>query len=435
MQDVLGAENRPLGQQPMVVVGQGPTATDGDQSRVTFFRENRHDYIIVVVRELHGEAIGCEADGMYDVLIVGAGPAGSAAALAARRCGASVLVLDRDTFPRDKACGDGIAPHALAVLAELGVTGLTDGYAPVPSLQVVSPAGEHVERTFGAPVYTIPRVVLDHRLLDAAVVAGATMRQHRVRRLTVRDDRVEVDGWTARVVIGADGASSIVRRHLGALPNPPGHLALAIRGYAPMPAGAKHRQRIVMADRAWPAYAWSFPIGDGRRNVGYGELLRSGPINRTHLLDRLAMLLPDTDRGTITDLKAHHLPLSSHRPIAGRGRLLLAGDALSLINPFTGEGIFYAVVSGALAGRAAATGAANAGERYARVLRARLGRHFRHTTALRRLATKPWIVDAGVRAANHRQATFDALVELGLGDGLISPRLIGSLISSGWASR
>jgi len=91
------------------------------------------------------------------------------------------------------------------------------------------------------------------------------------------------------------------------------------------------------------------------------------------------------------------------------------------------------VLSGALAGQTAATGAANSGERYAQALRARLGRHLRHTTALRRIATKHWNVDAGVRAANRRQATFNALVELGLGDGLITPRLIGSLISSGWA--
>lgn len=372
---------------------------------------------------------------MYDVLIVGAGPAGSAAALAANRCGASVLVLDREAFPRDKACGDGIAPHVLAVLAQLGATGLTDGYAPVPSLHVVSPNGDHAERAFRSPVYTIPRMVFDDRLLSAAIAAGTTVRRHRARRLTVRNDHVEVDGVTARIVIGADGASSTVRRHLGLSANPPGHLALAIRGYAPVPPGASHHQRIVMADRDWPAYAWSFPIGDGRRNVGYGELLRDCSINRAHLLDSLGKLLPDTDRGTIIDLKAHHLPLSSHLPSAARGRVLLAGDALSLINPFTGEGIFYAVVSGALAGQAAATGAANAGERYAAALRSRLGRHIRHTTALRRIATKHWIVNAGVRAAGRRQAAFDALVELGLADGLVTPRLIGSLISSGWPQR
>jgi geranylgeranyl reductase family protein len=374
-------------------------------------------------------------DAPYDVLIVGAGPAGSAAALAARRRGAKVLLLDRDAFPRDKACGDGIAPHALGVLAELGVAELTDGYPPVSSLHVVGPGGDQVKRRFNAPVHTIPRVVFDNRLLHAAVAAGATVRRHRVRRLTVHDEYVAVDGISARVVIGADGAASTVRRHLGAPANPPGHVALAIRGYAPESPEAPHQQQIVMAGRTWPAYAWSFPIGDGRRNVGYGELLRGKSISRTHLLDRLSMLLPDVGRSTITRLKAHHLPLSSRRPIAGRGRLLLAGDALSLINPFTGEGIFYAVVSGALAGTAAADGTAEAGQRYAAALRSRLGRHLRHTTTLARIATKPSIVDAGVRAARRRQASFDALVELGLGDGLITPLLLGSVAWDGRLGR
>jgi menaquinone-9 beta-reductase len=192
--------------------------------------------------------------------------------------------------------------------------------------------------------------------------------------------------------------------------------------------------RIVMAAQDWPAYAWSFPIGDGRRNIGYGEVLRARTLSRAHLLDRLSSLLPDVDLELVTDLRAHHLPLSTYRPPAGRGRLLLAGDAMSLINPMTGEGIFYAVLSGALAGAAAATGTADAGDRYARTLYARLGRHLRHTRILASLGTRPWAVDAGIRAANRRQRAFDALVDLGLGEGLLTPRLLGSAAAA-WLVR
>ncbi|MEV0569195.1 geranylgeranyl reductase family protein [Dactylosporangium sp. NPDC050588] len=361
----------------------------------------------------------------FDVVVVGAGPAGAAAALAARRAGASVLLLDKAGFPRDKPCGDGVAPHALDVLAGLGVTGVEDGFAPVPSLRLVGPAGGAVARRHARPAYTIPRLILDERIVAGAVAAGAVLRRHTVRRIEERPDRVVVDGMvSARAVIGADGAYSTVRKALGQPPNGPGHLALAIRGYAPF-AGQPAEQRIVTASREWPAYAWAFPIGDGTANIGYGEVLHGRPVSRAHLLDRLAELLPDVDTAAATGLRAHHLPLSTRRPAPARGRLLLAGDALSLINPFTGEGIFYAVLSGALAG-AAASGDAP-GRRYAAALRGRLGRHLRHSRAAALLGGRQWIVNAAVRAADRRQAVFDDLIELGLGDGTLTPRTVGAI--------
>ncbi|MFG2040816.1 geranylgeranyl reductase family protein [Dactylosporangium sp. NPDC048998] len=368
-----------------------------------------------------------DADGdRFDVVVVGAGPAGAAAALAARRAGAGVLLLDRAAFPRDKPCGDGIAPHALDVAAELGVTGLADGYAPVPALRLVGPGGGAVARRHARAAYTIPRTVFDRRLVDAAVRAGAVLRRHTVRRVEDRGDHAVLDGEIrAGAVVGADGAYSLVRKALGHAPNGPGHLALAIRGYAPAP-GLPPEQRIVTTAAGWPAYAWAFPIGDGRANVGYGEVLRGRALTRAHLLDRLAALLPDVNTAAATELRAHHLPLSTHRPPPAQGRLLLAGDALSLINPFTGEGIFYAVLSGALAGAAAAHGHSPAG-RYRAALRDRLGRHLRHSRVAAALSSRRWIVDAAVHAADRDQRVFDDLIELGLGDGLLTARTLGSI--------
>jgi menaquinone-9 beta-reductase len=359
-----------------------------------------------------------------DVAVVGAGPAGAAAAIAARRAGAQVVLLDAADFPRDKACGDGIAPYALDVLDRLGVPSPVDGFPPVPVLRLVSPRGAVVARPADRPAYTVPRRVFDHRLVTAAVAAGAELRRHRVRRVEVREDLVVLDGvLAARVVIGADGAGSVVRRGLGFPANPDGHVALAIRGYAPAPPGAPE-QRIVTSGRHWPAYAWSFPIGDGRANVGYGEVLRGQPVTREHLLDRLAALLPDVDIDAVAGRRAHHLPLSTRRPAPGRGRVLLAGDALSLVNPFTGEGIFYAVLSGALAGAAAARLDGAAATAYAQALRRRLGRHLRHSGVAARLAQRPRIVDGAVRAARADQRVFDTMLALGLGDGLLSPRTL-----------
>ncbi|MFI5486506.1 geranylgeranyl reductase family protein [Micromonospora echinaurantiaca] len=363
----------------------------------------------------------------FDVVVVGAGPAGSAAALAARRGGARVLLLDRADFPRDKACGDGVAAHALDVLADLGVPDAVAGYPPLPALRLVGPGGGAVARALPRPAYTVPRAVFDARLVSAAVAAGARLRRHAVRRVEVRTDRVVLDGEVAaRAVVGADGAGSVVRRALGHPVNPDRHLALAIRGYAPALPGPPEQLIVTSAPR-WPAYAWSFPIGDGRANVGYGEVLRGEPLTRAHLLDRLGALLPGTDPATVSDLRAHHLPLSTHRPPPGRGRVVLAGDALSLINPFTGEGIFYALLSGALAGAAAAGAPEQAARRYAAALRRRLGTHLRHSSVAAWLARRRRVVDAAVRAARRDDRTYRTIVELGLGDGRLDARTLGMI--------
>ncbi len=356
------------------------------------------------------------------MIVVGAGPAGSAAALAATRAGARVLLLDRDDFPRDKVCGDGIAPHALDVLAGLGVTGLVDADRPVTALRLVAPGGAAVARTLPRAAYTVPRRVFDARLVAAARDAGADLRRHTVRRVTDRGGHVEVDGrFAAGAVVGADGASSVVRRALGYPGNPGGHVAIAIRGYADARPGPAE-QLIHTTGAQWPAYAWSFPIGDGSANVGYGEVLRGRALSRAYLLDRLDHLLPGSRP---TGLRAHHLPLATHRPPPGRGRLLLAGDALSLINPFTGEGIFYAVLSGALAGAAAAGD--DPARRYAAALRSRLGRHLRQSGAVARLTRRPRFVDAAVRAADRDARVFAQVVDLGLGDGTLTYRTLARI--------
>jgi geranylgeranyl reductase family protein len=360
----------------------------------------------------------------WDVVVVGGGPAGAATALAARAAGRSVLVLDRADFPRDKVCGDGIAPEALDVLAGLGVdpAGLTEGYPSVPRLRLRSPGGAEVERTMHRPASVVPREVFDARLLAAALAAGAELRRHTVRRVDVRPDAVEVDGsLTADVVVAADGAESVVRRGLGLTPNRPRHTAIAIRGYAPEPMGQLGVQVIKTTEQRWPAYAWSFPLGDGWANVGYGELV-SGGVTRGGLLAGLEELL---EGGEADNPRAHRLPLSTGRPRLPDGRVLLAGDAASLINPLTGEGIFYAVLSGSIAG-AAATHGPEAGRVYRRAMHRRLGRHLRHSSTAAWVSRGPVVMDAAFRAAAADQRVFDDVVRLGLADGLLTARTLAA---------
>ena len=374
----------------------------------------------------------------FDLIIVGAGPAGSAAALAALQAdpGARVALVDAAAFPRDKACGDGIAPQALHELARLGVPDAATGFAPVGQLRLRSPLGREVLAEPREAAYVIPRTVFDARLVDAATRAGAVLHKRRIRTLTITADGVLLaPDLRGRVVIGADGANSTVRRLLGLAPNPPEHCAVAMRGYASGVPGPPE-QLIEMVAEGWPAYAWSFPIdGPGhqdRANVGFGMLrssLAARPeAGRAALAGPLAELLPDQPADQ-ESLRAHHLPLSTYRPRQPDGRVLLAGDAASLINPLTGEGIYYAVLSGRLAGTAAVSpGGAAAGSAYRAMLRRELGLHLATTSLLSRLSRSPEIFDAGLALASRDRAAMDALVEVGLGRGTLPPSLMWRLL-------
>ncbi|WP_202387863.1 NAD(P)/FAD-dependent oxidoreductase [Nocardioides flavescens] len=364
-----------------------------------------------------------QIEGHWDVVIVGAGPAGSSAALAALHADPSlrVLLLDRADFPRDKSCGDGIPPHVGVALARVGVTGVTDGWTPLTQLELAR--GETaVARDLAREVHVIPRKVFDARLVERAVERGAVLQRRRVHSLAELP--------AGAVVVGADGAHSFVRAELGL---PWGRRALAIRGYAPTPDHRRGTQVIRYGDRRQPAYAWAFDRGDGLSNVGYGELLPGpgepgGAPSRALLMEQLEELLPGAAEGG-TDWKGHHLPLSGWRWHQPDGRVLLVGDAAGLINPMTGEGIYYAVATGVEAGLAAARAVRaheplGAGALHRQAVRRLLGRHLKHTWAASRLAEHPVIVDGGIRVARRDPRVFDELVELGLGDGRISGRLV-----------
>jgi menaquinone-9 beta-reductase len=390
-----------------------------------------------------------------DVAVAGAGPAGAVAALAVLNAWpqARVVLLDRQDFPRDKICGDGLAAQVLDVLAEVGEPALLDDWPRVHRLRLHFPDGAGAAGTMTRPTLVVPREVFDARLVEAAVKRGAVLRRHRVRQVRpLGSGGVLVDdALRARVLIGADGAHSAVRTSLGLPPPRPGTTAIALRGYAPAHPDRAQEQVIAFAGHAaWPAYAWSFPIGDGRANVGYGEALPvTGPgPSRARMREQLEVLLPGSTEG-ITGLKAYHLPLSTGRLRQPDGAVLLVGDALGLVNPLTGEGIHAAVRSGAVAGavaaraaragrpgrpgvaggaRAGAGGGQRAGREYRRALSGAMGAHLRHMDLVARLAVDPRVVRAGLEVSAADRRVFHALVDLGLADGRLTPHLVLALV-------
>jgi geranylgeranyl reductase family protein len=402
---------------------------------------------------------------VWDLVVVGAGPAGTATALGALAVdpSLSVLLVDRADFPRDKPCGDGIAPQVLDLLESVGVTGLLDDRTPVRRL-ALRRGDLAVSRDMARPARVVPRMIFDQRLVEAAQAAGAHLVRHRVKTIDVRPDCVQVDDLAGAIVVGADGANSVVRRvagerrlarrgvgegdgALGEGRGRVGPVALAIRGYAPTSVERAGRQEIVFGLARQPSYAWSFDRGDGLSNVGYGEqLIQSRPRpTRAELLERLEDLLPGSSAGG-TDWRGHHLPLSSWSWRPRNGRVLLAGDAAGLINPMTGEGIYYAIASGLLAGRAAAEAIrsreavagvgdvaemTDAGAAYRRTAGKLLGAHLRHTALSALLCRSGAVLDRGIRASAGDQLVFDDLVEIGLANGRITPGLVRGLLWPG----
>lgn len=367
-----------------------------------------------------------------DAIVVGAGPAGATAAITLRRFNPDrrVVMLDRSTFPRDKACGDAIASHAFAELARLGVTDVEGDAPPIDELHLTGPDGTFVSGRCAHPNRVIRRTVFDARLVDHAVDAGVELVHHRVRDVAVGDDRVTVDGrWSAPWLVAADGANSVLHRHLRVSQPAPRHRAIAVRAYADAAPDQIH-QRIDMVGTAWPSYAWSFPLGDGRANVGYGTRTSAVPEHGRRLLHDGLQRIAD---GRWDHPRTHPLPLSTGRPRPDHGRVLLAGDAAGLINPLTGEGIFYAIASGRMAGLAITRGWAGDADRwYHRMLRRRFGRHFATTSLLARLLDLRPLTPVVIRAL-HDPGAFTDLAEIGLGEGTATARLATAIVRSATA--
>lgn len=367
-----------------------------------------------------------------DVAVVGAGPAGTAAALALRqrRPEWDVLLVDRAPPGRDKPCGDAIGPDALPWLAAVGQHRLLAPAEQVAAYRLAAPGGGSVEGTPPAAGFVVPRAVFDARLLTAARRAGARFVQRRVIGLTQDTAGVTLalhggPAVRARYVVGADGANSTVRRQLGVPPSTGRHLAVAVRGYVPRPAGFD--ELLLAWDRApLLAYAWAFPTADGRLNVGYGRAVGQEPLGRAALVARcravLAKVAPAIDLREAA-FSGHRLPLNSRRQVPAHGRVLLAGDAAGMINPLTGEGISYALASGVLAGEsiAVAGAAADPARRYTAAVRERFAAHDRQVRLAYRLLS-PVVVTSVVRAVGNDARLFHRLLGLAIGSGTLSAR-------------
>ena len=303
-----------------------------------------------------------------DIVVVGAGPAGSAAATVLARGGRSVLVVDRSEFPRDKCCGDGLTTLALRELEALGLDPRSvPNWRTVDAAWLRSPSGREVRVPLpdGAGVFaaTTPRRELDAALVAVARAAGAEVAEgHALVGVQQHVDHViaDVDGLGAvhsRYVIGADGMWSPTRKLLGL--SEPGYLGEwhAFRQYARHVTGpAAHRLYVWFEADLLPGYLWSFPLPDGRVNIGFGiqrdgvrrvqdmKALWGELLQRPHVAHALGPHVELEDRHT-----AWPIPAGIDRAVLAAGRTLFVGDAARATDTMTGEGIGQAVLTGRLA--------------------------------------------------------------------------------------
>jgi menaquinone-9 beta-reductase len=328
--------------------------------------------------------------GEADVIVVGAGPAGSTTAYYLAQAGLDVLLLEKSRFPREKVCGDGLTPRGVKALVAMGISvGEQDGWVRNKGLRVIG-AGKRMELPWpelsSYPGYGLvrPRTDLDQmlarraqqagaRLLEGVTVTGPVLddRTGRITGVAAKDGADVERTYRARVIVAADGNSSRLSVGMGLRKRDDRPLGVAVRTYYQSP---RHDDDYLESwldlwdgDRLLPGYGWIFGMGDGTSNVGLGLLNTSAAFGHTdyHALLRkwLAGMPAEwgfTEENRTQPIRGAALPMGFNRTPHYYQGLLLVGDAGGMVNPFNGEGIAYAMESGEVLARTIAQALARA---------------------------------------------------------------------------
>lgn len=347
--------------------------------------------------------------------MIGAGPAGAAAAMQAARGGARVVVFDKAPYGRDKVCGDGLTPRAIAALNALDID-----YSDAHRIEGLRMIANATERELQWPSGTRfpdhgavwPRRRLDAALIDGAVEAGADVR-YECEALPVLEAGavvgVEAGGeqWRAPLTVLATGAPGAAARLVGAERVREEPYGIAIRTYAESPRHADDMLEacLTLTDDEGtpvPGYGWMFPAGDGTVNIGVGALSTMKgfkKLNLNKLLQSYRGLVeepwtlgPDLERP-----RAWRLPMSAQKR-HGDGWVAI-GDAAGLVNPMNGEGIDYGLESGIIAADLLLADPASAPEKYDAAIAERFDGFLSTGRRFSFLIGHPWILRNGLRMA------------------------------------
>jgi geranylgeranyl reductase family protein len=395
------------------------------------------------------------------VLILGGGPGGSAAALQLAKRGVPAVLVEKAVFPRDKVCGDALSGKVMRTLERLDPTLAAQVNANarrMPSWGVVfvAPGGKALRVPFSretgigeAPGAILPRLDFDHILFQKVkATPGITVLEGTAAKVFERkkggwlvtleggdrssnnDQRsTNNDQRTTRIatslILDASGANSHFARHVAGLGMEPRHHAAGVRAYY---TGVKDLDpqgfiELIFLKELLPGYLWVFPLPGGRANVGLGlrsDVVRKRRVDLKAVLLKLLAEHPSlkerfADATLDGPVQGMGLPLASkRRKLSGDGYLLI-GDAGHLIDPFTGEGISHAMISGVHAADVAhemlarTDISAGAAKQYDRRVWKRLGQELTISTRLQQLADKPWLFDFVVDRATKNPALADTI--------------------------
>lgn len=375
-----------------------------------------------------------------DVIVVGAGPAGSSTAYFLAQAGHHVLLLDRADFPRDKTCGDGLSPRALRVLGLMGAREEVEAEGMrIDTLRLFSPDGESVSapivRQDNVPTQAqvLPRVKLDDIIRRAAIRGGAEFRRGAVTDLRHEAGEfsgVSLDGGAlqARAVVVATGASNGLLERAGF--SRQGDLGRAARAYFEDLQPLPHEVEFHFDSVPLPGYGWIFPTSTTSANIGAGYFVKAGrkPFEASpqhtmrSFLENPYVARMIGESAPTTAPKGYPLRTDFLTARVAAPRLYMVGESAGLVNPLTGEGIDFALESGELAAgliaddlRAGRT-PAEAAAAFTRGMRRQFGALFAGIGRVRDLYLQPWVLNRFVRAAQRHDDLKLLLLQIALGN-------------------
>ena len=383
----------------------------------------------------------------FDVVIIGAGPSGSNAAISYKKLNPDlkIALVDKAIFPRDKSCGDAFGPGVISALKRFGNEHILEDEPEVVSTTLFGPKNigiqnyiPEVKNKEDSVVYVIPRLDLDNRILNLAKEEEVeTFEGYRFSKFFNNEESVSVEIENeakekyileAKLLVGADGANSRVRKSLNLKQNSDWNKAIAIRAYIDSPNYLEiFKERTLMFEinvSAIKGYAWAFPSKGNLLNIGIGvplSVFKKEKMDIKNLLDEFVKTLES--RGVIVENlrmeKSFMLPFASSRPKLGHNRVALIGDAGSMINPMSGEGIFYGMEAGFLLANETHQLINESGSelnkgitKYEKVFNKRFGKHFLSCSLARLVFQSPFMTKRLLNIASLDQHTIDFVVEL-----------------------